>query len=235
MTSISRILSIALITAGIVVLADAGVTLLWQEPMSGAYGRFQQQQAENDLADLERDFPTQADLDAVAGLPTDEAKVAALAKIFKDRVSRGDAIGRVVIDRIGLDIVLMQGTDTSTLQKGPGHYMNTGLPGQGITVGVAGHRTTYLAPFRHIDEIKDGDQIRVEMPYGVFTYTVSRHEIVDPGDGGIVSPDPPLGFEQIVLTASHPEYSAAQRYAVFAKLTRIDTFASGGTGAWVTP
>jgi sortase A len=232
MPRLSRTLAIALITAGIVVLADAGVTLVWQEPMSAAYGHFQQQQAEQELADLERDFPTDADLEAVAGIEGDAAKVAALAGIFKSRVSRGDAIGRMSIARIGLDTVLLQGTDTGTLQKGPGHYMQTALPGQGETVGVAGHRTTYLAPFRQIDQIKDGDQIRVEMPYGVLTYTVSGHRIVDPGDIEIVDP---VGFEQIVLTACHPEYSAAQRYAIFAKLSRIDTFASGGTGAWVSP
>jgi sortase A len=232
MPSLSRTLSIALITAGLVVLLDAGVTLVWQEPMSAAYGHLQQQQAEEELADLERGFPTDADLAAVAGIEGDEAKVAALAGIFKDRVSRGDAIGRMSIDRVGLDIVLLEGTDTGTLQKGPGRYLQTALPGQGDTVGVAGHRTTYLAPFRQIDEIKDGDEIRVEMPYGVFTYSVTGHEIVDPGAVEIVDP---VGFEQLVLTACHPEYSAAQRYAIFAKLKRIDTFAAGGTGAWVTP
>jgi sortase A len=228
----TRILSIALITAGLVVLADAATTLLWQEPMSAAYGSLQQSRAADELAKLEGEFPSATDLSALQGVEGDANKAAVLAGLFKQRISKGDAIGRISIDRIGLDIVLIQGTDTASLQKGPGHYPDTALPGQGKTVGVAGHRTTYLAPFRHINEIRDGDTVRVEMPYGTFTYTVTHHKIVDPGDVQIVDP---VGFEQLVMTACHPVYSAAQRYAVFAKLTRIDTFAVGGTGAWVTP
>jgi sortase A len=228
----THILSIALITAGIVVLADAGVTLLWQEPMSAAYGSLQQSKAAGELADLEDEFPTAADLAQVAGVKGDAAKASILAGLFKDRVHQGDAIGRMHIDRMNLDIVLIQGTDTASLQKGPGHYEKTPFPGQTGTVAVAGHRTTYLAPFRHINDLEAGDQIRIEMPYGVFTYTVTKHEIVDPSDVGIIKP---VGYDQLVMTACHPVYSAAQRYAVFSKLTRIDTFAVGGTGAWAAP
>ena len=228
----TRILSIALITAGLVVLADAGVTLLWQEPMSAAYGHLQQNKAADQLADLDASFPSAQDLASIQGVHGDTARAAALAKIFKSHISEGHAIGRIKIDRIGLNIVLMQGTDTSTLQKGPGHYDYTPLPGQGGTIGIAGHRTTYLAPFRHIDDLRPGDEIQVEMPYGTFTYTMTNYKIVDPSDVKIVDP---VGFEQVVLTACNPVYSAAQRYAVFAKLTRIDTFAAGGTGAWVAP
>jgi sortase A len=229
---LAHILSIALITAGIVVLADAGTTLVWQEPMSAAYGSWQQGKAADDLANLENEFPTAADLAQTAGVEGDAAKASILAGLFKERVHQGDAIGRMHIDRMNLDIVLIQGTDTSSLQKGPGHYEWTPFPGQGGTVGVAGHRTTYLAPFRHINELEAGDQIRIEMPYGVFTYTVTKHEIVDPSDVGIIKP---VGYDQLVMTACHPVYSAAKRYAVFSKLTRIDTFAVGGTGAWAAP
>lgn len=228
----AHILSIALITAGLVVLADAGTTLLWQEPMSAAYGSLQQGKAADELAQLENEFPGASDLAAVEGVRGDAARASILAGLFKQRVHQGDAIGRMHIDRINLDVVLVQGTDTSSLQKGPGHYEKTAFPGQGSTVGVAGHRTTYLAPFRQIDDLRPGDEIRVEMPYAVFTYTVTKHEIVDPSDVGIVKP---VGHEQLVMTACHPVYSAAKRYAVFSRLTRIDTFAVGGTGAWVAP
>jgi sortase A len=228
----AHILSIALITAGLVVLADAGTTLLWQEPVSAAYGSLQQSKAADQLARLENEFPNASDLAAVEGTPGDAARASILAGLFKQRVHQGDAIGRMHIDRMNLDIVLIQGTETASLQKGPGHYEKTAFPGQGSTIGVAGHRTTYLAPFRHINDLQAGDEIRVEMPYAVFTYTVTKHEIVDPSDVGIVKP---VGFEQLVMTACHPVYSAAQRYAVFSRLTRIDTFAVGGTGAWVAP
>lgn len=220
MRRFAHILSIALITAGVVAFADVAVTLLWQEPVSAAYGSLKQHQAASELADLENEFPSAADRAAVRDTKNDAKKAAALAGIFKGKISQGDAIGRVVIDRIGLNVVLIQGTDTASLQKGPGHYEYTPFPGQGGTVGIAGHRTTYLAPFRHINDIENGDEVRVEMPYGTFVYTVTRHEIVDPSDVQIVDA---VGYEQLVLTACHPVYSAAQRWAVFARLTGIET------------
>jgi sortase A len=227
-----RILSTALITAGLVVLADAGLTVVWQEPLSAAYGSLKQGQARDDLDRLESEFPTPEDLAAVSGIAGNTERARILADRFEGRVKEGDAIGRIDIDRIDLDAVFLQGTDTATLQYGPGHYLKTSLPGQPGTVAIAGHRTTYLAPFRHINEIEDGDEIRLEMPYAAFTYEVTRHEVVDPGDVEILEP---IGYDQLVLTACHPLYSADQRWAVFARLTRIDTFAISGEGRWATP
>ncbi len=211
------ILSIALITAGIVVLADVGATLAWEEPLSSAYGWWKQNVAENQLNDLESSYPTKAQLRAARrGDPLDSAKI--LAKGYRKRIHIGEGIGRIKIPRIGLGIVMVQGTDTATLQKGPGHYPTTPLPGQGGTVGIAGHRTTYLAPFRHIDDLQKGDPVIIEMPYGTFTYKVRRARIVDPGDVGIIHR---TKHEQIVMTACHPLYSAVHRYAVFARLDRV--------------
>jgi sortase A len=227
-----RIVSTMLITAGIVVLADAGLTVVWQEPLSAAYGAFEQGKAEDQLEDLEADYPTAADLAAIAGVNGAPAKARILADRFEPRVQEGHAIGRIKIDGIGLDMVVVQGTDTASLQKGPGHYRNSPLPGQPGTVAIAGHRTTYLAPFRHIDEIEDGDEVRVEMPYAAFTYRVERHEVVDPSDVGILNP---VGYDRLVLTACHPPYSAAERYVIFARLSRIDLFAISGEGRWVAP
>jgi sortase A len=227
-----HIASIVLITAGLVVLVDAGLTLVWQEPLSAAYGSFKQGQAADQLNELESQYPTPADLEAISNVRGSAAKARVLADRFESHLQEGHAIGRIKIDRIGLNIVVIQGTDTASLEKGPGHYRNTPIPGQPGTVAIAGHRTTYLAPFRHIDQIQDGDEIRVEMPYAAFTYTVQRHQIVDPSDVGIIKP---VGYPQLVLTACHPPYSAAQRYAIFAKLTRIDTFAVTGEGRWPAP
>jgi sortase A len=227
-----RILSVALITAGIVVLADAAVTLLWQEPVSAAYGSLKQGQASDDLEELEAEFPTEEDLAAISGITGDAERARILADRFADRIEEGDAIGRIEIDRIGLDMVFLQGTDTSTLQFGPGHYLKTSLPGQPGTAAIAGHRTTYLAPFNKINEIEDGDEIRLEMPYAGFTYEVTKHEVVDPSDVEILDP---VGYEQLVLTACHPLYSASQRWVVFAKLVRIDSFAISGEGRWPAP
>jgi sortase A len=214
----ARILSTALITAGLVVLIDAGLTLVWQEPVSAAYGAIQQGRAGDELSELEQSFDT-------------SGSFGELADRFEQEIEKGDAIGRIEIDSIDLGKVLMNGTDTATLQKGPGRYPRTPLPGQGGTTGVAGHRTTYGAPFRRINEIEKGDEIRIELPYAAFTYTVEKTEIVEPSDVRVVNP---VGYERVVLTACHPLYSAAERYAVFGRLSRIDTFAIGGEGKWPT-
>jgi sortase A len=221
-----------LITAGLVVLTDAGLTLVWQEPLSAAYGAIKQAQAEDQLNQLEAQYPTPADLAAIANVKGIKKKARILADRFEPHLQEGHAIGRIEIDRIGLDIVVVQGTDTASLEKGPGHYRNTPIPGQPGTVAIAGHRTTYLAPFRHIDQIRDGDEIRIEMPYAAFVYTVTRHQIVDPSDVGIIKP---VGYDQLVLTACHPPYSAAHRYAIFAKLTRVDLFDISGESRWPAP
>jgi sortase A len=221
-----------LITSGLVVMADAGLTLVWEEPLSAAYGAFKQGQAEDQLNKLETQYPTPEDLAAIAGVRGIAKKARILADRFEPNLQEGHAIGRIKIDRIGLSIVVVQGTDTGSLQKGPGHYRNTPIPGQPGTVAIAGHRTTYLAPFRHIDQIQDGDEIRIEMPYAAFTYTVEKHEVVDPSDVGIIKP---VGYDRLVLTACHPPYSAAQRWAVFAKLSRVDLFDISGESRWLAP
>ncbi len=209
------------------VLADAATTLLWQEPVSAAYTSLRQDQASGELDDLEDEFST-GDLSGLS-LAEDAAQARALADRFARQIDNGDPIGRLKIDDIGLKTVFFEGTDTATLQHGPGHYEVTPLPGQKGTVAIAGHRTTYLAPFRKINEIEDGDEIRIEMPYGDFNYVVEKHDIVDPQDTHIINP---VGYDRLILTACHPLYSAAQRWAIFAKLDRIDTFAVSGDGSW---
>ena len=210
-----RILSTALMTAGIVVLLDVGLTLIWKEPLSTVYGAIQQGEAEDELAALEQRFPTAADLRALEDLQLAK-RLERLADRFEDEARRGEGIGRIKIPRIDLDIVFVEGTDTASLQKGPGRYPSTAFPAQGRTVAIAGHRTTYLAPFGDIDDIEDGDEITLEMPYGTFTYTVQKSEVVDPTDVWVIND---RGYERLVLSACHPKYSAAQRYIIFAKLT----------------
>jgi sortase A len=219
-----RIVSVTLITAGLVVLADVGATLAWKEPLSSLYGSIQQHNAENELKQLESKFPTRADLRKVAPVRNIDRKVKILAGLFAKRMHNGEAIGRIRIPKINLDVVAVQGTDTSSLQKGPGHYPQTPLPGQGGTSAFAGHRTTYLAPFRHLDELNNGDQIVVEMPYANFLYKVQKTKIVDPSDVGIVHK---VGYERLVLTACHPLYSASERIVAFAKLQQVSFFAVG--------
>jgi sortase A len=226
-----HILSVALITAGLVVLADVATTLAWREPVSSVYGSIQQHKAAGQLADLEDAFPTRADLRRVARLNGPQRKVGALADLFASRVHTGQAIGRIVIPDIDLDVIAVQGTDTASLQKGPGHYPDTLFPGQRGTTAFAGHRTTYLAPFRHLDALRRGDPIEVEMPYASFTYRVQGTRVVSPSDLRIIRP---VGYDRLVLTACHPLYSASQRIVAFARLERVSLFAAG-TRRWSDP
>jgi LPXTG-site transpeptidase (sortase) family protein len=132
-------------------------------------------------------------------------------------VPAGDALGTVRIDKLDADYVMVQSTTGAALRKGPGHYSETPLPGEDGNVGIAGHRTTYEAPFRHIDDLKAGDKVTVKMPYGLFTYTVERQRIVPAGYKAAFA-DAGSG-EHLVLSACHPLYSASQRILVYARLT----------------
>lgn len=210
-----RILAVALITAGIVVLTDAAVTLAWKEPLSAVYGHLRQSQAEDELAALERSYRKPAQRNPRV---SPEQRAAALAAKFASGIEDGDAIGRIEVPAAGIDYVFVQGTDEADLEKGPGHYPDTALPGQGKTIGIAGHRTTYLAPFRKIADIDKGNEVILKMPYGTFTYEVVKTDIVDPTDVEVVDD---VGHERLVLSACHPLYSAAQRYIVFADLQSV--------------
>ena len=208
-------------------MLDVGLTLAYKEPVSSIYGQLKQDAAENQLSDLESRYPTAADLAAIRGVRGVEGKAAVLAHRFGETTKTGEAIGRIIAPGMGANAVVVQGTDTASLQKGPGHYPDTPFPGEGGTIGIAGHRTTYLAPFRHIDSMERGDTVTLEMPYGTFRYRVEKTQIVDDSAVGIVKR---VGYERLVLTACHPLYSAAQRFAVFARLvdTAIFDAARGG-------
>jgi len=207
----ARIASTALITAGLVVLLDVAVTLAWAEPLSALRTALAQRDAAAELERLEADFATPRDR-------FDPTRVPALAARLERGARPGDAIGRIRIPAVDVSKVIVEGTDTASLRKGPGHYPDTVLPGQPGTTAIAGHRTTYGAPFRRIDDIERGDEIVIEMPYARFKYRFERSRIVDPGQTGVVRD---VGHDRLVLTACHPLYSAAQRYVVFARLIKV--------------
>jgi sortase A len=211
-----RGLAIFLGVVGLLALSDGVITLVWQEPVSGLLAHISQGQLAKSLDRLERQRPTVADEHALDGLPTDEQRMAYFARNLQQTAAAGQAVGRIVIPRIGADYVVVAGTSESSLKKGPGIYSGTSVPGLSGTVGIAGHRTTYLAPFRRINELTKGDLVTLQMPYGIFTYTVTGHKIVAPNNTSVLAP---TGYDQVVLTACNPLYSASQRLAVFARLT----------------
>jgi sortase A len=224
MRRLGHIISIALITAGVVLIAEVAITLAYEEPLSSIYGSIKQGEAASELKEIEAAYPASVDRDALAGADSERERIAILARQFAARAEEGKPIGHIVApDMDGLDMVVVQGTDKASLEKGPGHYPETPFPGQGGTIGIAGHRTTYLAPFRHIDSVERGDEITMKMPYGTFVYRVQATTIVEPDDVEIVGD---VGYERLVLSACHPLYSAAERYIVFARL--VSARLSGG-------
>jgi sortase A len=213
-----RALSTALIVAGCALLLDAGITLVWQEPVTAIIAKLHQRQLADELADREQQELTQAQLAALAQLPGERRRIAFLARALRASVKPGDAIGRIKIKRMKLNIVVVEGTDKKSLQKGPGHYESTPFPGMRGTTAFAGHRTTYLAPFRKLNELKRGDNVVLEMPYASLTYKVQRIRIVRPTDTWVLKRKP---YDRLILTACHPLYSAAKRIVAFARLFRI--------------
>ena len=213
-----RFLSTVLMLAGALLLADAVLTVVWQEPVSALMAKRSQAQLSGQLDDRERQLLQPAEVQALRALPDTQRRLAYAARRLQEQTPVGDAIGRIEMPTIGKSFVVVAGDDPDALRKGPGAYPQTPLPGRGGTTAIAGHRTTYLAPFRDIDDLHRGDEIHLKMPYGRFTYRVQGQQIVKPTQVSVIDP---VGYERLVLTACHPLYSAAERIVVSARLIRV--------------
>ena len=220
--TLMRQISTILILSGLMLLADVGLTLVWQEPVSKLYADWRQDALADDLENLNEPDLDPAEVEALERLPLDSDRAAFLARALKRRTEAGDPVGRIRIPEIGVSKVIVEGTDGGTLRKGPGHYPETPLPGVRGTVAIAGHRTTYGAPFNEVDKLEDRDEVVVEMPYGRFVYQVEREQIVEPSATWVTRR---VRHDRLVLTACHPKYSAAQRIVIFARLVRTEQLA----------
>jgi sortase A len=210
-----RFVASVLITSGILMLADAGLTLAWQEPVSAFFAAREQSRLGHELDVDARGVVANEKLQ-VAAIRNLRRRLARLGELERHRAKTGQAIGRIKLPTLGRKYVVVQGTDLDTLRKGPGHYPGTRFPGERGTIAIAGHRTTYLAPFRTIDELKKGDHIVLAMPYGTFTYAVEKTQVVGPDATWITHPV--AGEDRLVLSACHPLYSASHRIVAFARL-----------------
>src|ERR1700749_138773 len=210
-----RDISSVLILSGLLLVLDAGVTLIWQEPVTAAIGVIMRGQVNQRYLSYKTAPLTGSDVKALHTIKPLGERIAYLARRERAQVTTGDAIGQIDIPRIGNTYNIVQGTDTERLEEGPGHYPQTALPGMGQTVAIAGHRTTYLAPFRFLNELKSGDRILVDMPYGKFTYVVQYQRIVKPTEVSVIDN---VGYDRLVLSACNPLYSAAPRVIIFARL-----------------
>lgn len=222
-----RGLSTVLIVAGVLCLADAALTVVWREPLSSLYAQIRQNGLGGDLEKLEA-RPLERSERLALTQPGVRRRLAPFARALRRRVEDGEPVGRIRIPRIGASFVVVQGTEPADLRKGPGHYPKTPIPGLRGTVAVAGHRTTYLAPFRRVDDLGRGDRVMVDMPYGRFTYRVERTQIVPPTALWVTKRK---RYDRLVLTACHPLYSAAKRIVVFAKLETAEPFGRARPGA----
>ena len=212
-----RTLSTVLVVSGALLLVDAVLTVAWQEPVSALYARLAQDRLEGELRDAARLPLRPAERRLLLRLEREPQRLGYLARRTRRRVGKGEPLGRIVAKRAKIDFVMVQGTDGASLRKGPGHFPDTALPGEAGTVAVAGHRTTYQAPFRHVDALRPDDPIRLEMPYGTFTYRVERTRIVRPDAVWVTRS---VSYPRLVLTACHPLYSAEKRIVIFARLVR---------------
>ncbi len=187
-----RFIASVLTVSGVLLISDAATTLLWQEPVSWFIAGREQSQLKEAFANPPR-------------------------RVILKEPRKGDAIGRISLPTLDRDYYVIEGTRTGDLRKGPGHYPDTPMPGERGTVAIAGHRTTYGAPFRTIDKLRKGNPVVLEMPYGRFTYRVQKTRIVLPTQTEVKRP---VGYDRLVLTACHPLYSAAKRIVVFARLVK---------------
>jgi sortase A len=216
MRRVARISGTLLMAAGVLTLAWAIVVWRWQDPFTALYTHWQQGKLS---ASLNHEFaayhPVRVDR---TDLAAERRAISADARSFRRTAKTGQAIGRIMIGRIGLKMVLVNGTDHETLKKGPGRDARSYMPGQDRLVYIAGHRTTYLAPFSHIDSIRDGDFIRLQMPYATFVYRAFMHRVVAANDMSVLrSPK----HEVLELQACHPRFFATHRYIVYAKLVSV--------------
>jgi sortase A len=207
-----RLLLAVGLVIGVALIADGLLTIFWQEPLTALQQSRDQAALRSDLTHLRATMTARPVVKGESAATRMRRQARALLTARAD----GKALGSVSIPKIGLKTVFVESTTHDALKKGPGHYRGTVLPGLTGTVGLAGHRTTYGAPFRRVDELVKGSRIVVRMPYGTFTYKVTGTRITTPDDASSLVSH--AGTDKLVLTACHPLYSAAKRIVVSARL-----------------
>jgi sortase A len=238
MRTLARRLGTTLAVSGVLLVAYAAMVVFWRDPVTSIYTAYEQHEMSSQLGHTFATWQNDArkELGVTPAPPGTHggatvtpavssasvlrsARRLAVKFAADERGHTGRPLGRMRISRIGLSTIVVENTDYwGSLSKGPGRYEEGSFPGLGQTTGIAGHRTTWAAPFRHIDSIRNGDPIVLQMPYGTFTYQVLRHQIVDNGDWSIMKK---VGFDELVLSACHPLYSASHRYVIFARLVSV--------------
>jgi sortase A len=205
MRRIVRLFGALLVVAGLATLAWAVAVWHWEDPFTSLYTEYEQRKLDSRLDDRFAAFGVSAD-------------TAVAARRLRRSAPIGEGVGRIDVPRLGLRMVVVYGTTHDALERGPGLDPRAHFPGERRLVYVAGHRTTYAAPFSKIDSLRRGDAIRLEMPYGTFTYTVTGSRIVPAADLSVLRSK---RFEQIVLQACHPRFFATKRWLTYGRLANV--------------
>jgi sortase A len=213
-----RIAGTALAVAGALVLVWVVVVWQWQDPFTALYTHWKQHQLAKSYERRFDSYHTER-YDQQATIAARIRTIEREARRYRLDSRRGQAIGRIVVPRLHLNMVLVNGTDHGSLKKGPGRDLRTYMPGEGQLIYIAGHRTTYLAPFAHINALRRGDPITLEVPYGTFRYRVFRKKIVASDDLAVLRSH---GRDVVALQACHPRFFATHRYIVWGRLIRIE-------------
>jgi sortase A len=213
----ARILGTLMVVGGVLTLLWVVVVWQWQDPFTALYTRWQQHRLASSYDERFAKFhPLRPAGDSLAA---ERMTIAREAARYRRGSKRGEAIGRIKVPRLGLNMILVNGTDHDTLEKGPGRDLRTYMPGQDQLIYIAGHRTTYLAPFSHIDSLRAGDRVTLEMPYATFVYRIVRHRIVPSDDLAVLKSH---GHEVVILQACHPRFFATHRYLAYALPVRVE-------------
>jgi sortase A len=221
----ARILGTALAAAGALTLVWVVIVWQWQDPFTALYTHWKQRQLAHSY---DRRFAAYRASPLIRGEASLTARVRTIsreARRYRLSSRRGEAIGRIRVRRLHLNMILVNGTDDASLRKGPGRDLRTYMPGEGQLIYIAGHRTTYLAPFAHIDSMRRNDLVTLEVPYATFSYRVFRKRVVPSDDLAVLQSH---GREVVALQACHPRFFATHRYIVWARLVRIEPRGAAG-------
>lgn len=217
----ARTVGTLMIIAGVAMLAWALLVWRWEDPFTSLYTAWKQRELASELDRQIEGF--RSTIPAGASLAAVRRSVAAEAARYRRSVDRGQAIGRIRIPRLGLSMIVVNGTDHDSLTRGPGRETSTFMPGQRELVYVAGHRTTYAAPFSHIDRLRPGDRVTLELPYATFTYAITGHRVVAATALWVLRSH---HREVLALQACHPRFFATHRYIAYAR--PLDVTPRGG-------
>ena len=215
MRRFARAAGTLMVIVGLGALAWATTVWLWQDPFTAALHHLEQRELTREFDRRVEEGSGQLAADSGDRLAESLPRAAAA---WRNETSRGGAVARIRIPALGVHEIVVDGTDRDSLKRGPGRYLGSAMPGEGELVYIAGHRTTYGAPFSRIDRLRKGDRVFLELPYATFEYAVTASRIVAASETSVLRSK---GHEQLVLQACHPRFFASHRYLAYAKPIRV--------------